>query len=97
MVTNKKGEGKMAKTQKVGRPAAPKNEDKSAKFRRVATARAEGLVRNLRTIGKLGNENLYSYSEEDVEKLFGFINDKVNEARGRFFNGKAESHKVEIF
>lgn len=60
------------------------NEDKQAKFRRLAKQRGERILKDLQLLGNLSNTNNYTYTENDIKKLFGPIEDELKFARSRF-------------
>ena len=58
-------------------------ESRRERFRRLAKKRAEKLADELRKIGNLGSQN-YEYSEEEVDKLFTYIQERVQDSRSKF-------------
>lgn len=77
----------MAKTAaangKKGRAPAPANEDKSAKFRRIATQRVQKAVKALQTIGNLSSPT-YERTDEQVEKINTIITDTWSDVMAKF-------------
>ncbi len=59
-------------------------EDKQAKFRRLAKQRGERILKDLRLLGNLSNTNNYSYVEADVKKLFAALEEELKYSRSRF-------------
>ncbi len=59
-------------------------EDKQAKFKRLAKQRGERILKDLRLLGNLSNTNNYTYTENDTRKLFATIEDELKFARSRF-------------
>ncbi|MDE2217315.1 MAG: hypothetical protein KGJ87_09185 [Planctomycetota bacterium] len=47
-----------------------KNETKADKFRRIATKRTLRLLEDLRLLGNCANHGTYSYTEDDIDKIF---------------------------
>jgi len=68
-----------------------KTEDKNDKFRRLAKARGNLVIRYLRLLGNLSNRNNYSYSAEEVRKIFDAIEEELKTTRSQFnFRKKRE-------
>ena len=59
--------------------------DKRGKFIELAEARVNRTIKDVRLRGNLANKNAYTYSKEDVEKIFGAIQRELDEAKARFF------------
>jgi len=59
------------------------DETRNQRFRRLATKRAEKVADDLRKIGNLGSSN-YEYSQEEIDRLFSYIEERMQEARSRF-------------
>ncbi len=68
------------------------NETPEQRFKRIATVRTNAVLDRIRILGNLSNRQMYSYSEEDIEKIFSVINKQVREVRAKF-----NSHKQEKF
>lgn len=65
-------------------------ESPKQKFKRLAILRTNAVLDKLRLLGNLSNTRIYSYSDEDVEKIFSAINQQIKEVRARFRNRKKE-------
>lgn len=70
------------------------NETKSDRFKRVAERRTKVVLRDLRIIGNCGNKGNYSYTEEQVRKIFSEIEQAVKEAKSRFHLPKEKEFKL---
>jgi len=68
----------------------PENETPAEMFTRLAQARTNTILKDLRILGNCSNRRLYRYSQQDVNKIFRTINYQVKEARARFNTGKKE-------
>ena len=55
----------------------PENETNEQRFKRVAEKRTKAILENIRLLGNCSNIRLYSYSPNDVEKIFNTINKNV--------------------
>jgi hypothetical protein len=58
--------------------------DKREKFVELAEKRVTRLLRDIRLVGNLGNRGNYSYTDEDVRKIFAAIDSEVRSVRRRF-------------
>ena len=64
-------------------------ETKEARFRRVAEARVNKLIRMLRLLGNCSGTNTYAYDDDAVEQIFTELQVELDRARERFAeNGK---------
>ena len=70
------------------------NETPQERFKRVATARTNAIFNKLRILGNCSNRQIYSYSEEDIEKIFLAINKQLREVRAKFNSHKGEKFKL---
>lgn len=60
------------------------SESKNERFRRLASARGERLLREIALLGNLANRKNYAYSPEEVERLFGPIEAELHLTRQLF-------------
>ena len=70
------------------------NETPEGRFKRIATLRTNAVLDRLRILGNLSNRQMYSYSEEDINKIFRAINKQLNEVRAKFNSRKQEKFKL---
>ena len=64
-------------------------EVKDARFRRVAEARVNKIIRMLRLLGNCSGTNTYAYDDAAVEQIFTALQIELDQARKRFSeNGK---------
>ena len=61
-----------------------KNKEKQEKFRRLATARTNSVLKALNTLGHCSNRSAYNYSEEEVKKIFSEIENTVRDVKSKF-------------
>ena len=59
-------------------------ETKEARFRRVAEARVNKLIRMLRLLGNCSGTNTYAYDDDAVEQIFTELQVELDRARERF-------------
>lgn len=53
-------------------------------FVRLAQARTNRVLKDLDLIGNLANRSNYSYTEEDVRKIFKAVQKRVADVEGKF-------------
>jgi len=70
------------------------NESPEERFKRIATLRTNAVLDRLRILGNLSNRQMYSYSEEDINKIFSTINKQVKEVRAKFNSQKQEKFRL---
>ena len=70
------------------------NETPEERFRRVAEARTNAILNKIRILGNCANRQTYSYSEEDVDKIFSAINRQLREVRAKFNSRRGERFKL---
>jgi hypothetical protein len=64
------------------------DEDKSAKFRRLATHRGERILKDLRLLANLSNRKNYAYTDAEVKKIFNAIDEELKSAKHSFMRNK---------
>ena len=72
------------------------NESKNERFRRLAESRGNRLIREIMLLGNLSNKKNYSYSKEEVERLFTPIQQELDEVRALFNTGVPSVKKVNL-
>jgi len=70
------------------------NESPEERFKRIATLRTNAVLDRLRILGNLSNRQMYSYSEEDITKIFSAINKQLKEVRAKFNSNKGKKFKL---
>ena len=61
-------------------------ETRSERFRRVATRRTNNILRQIQILGNCSNKSSYSYTEEDIQKIFSAIDRELKIAKAKFSN-----------
>ena len=69
-------------------------ESKDAKFRRLANARVNKTLAEIDKIGNLANRSTYSYTDEQIEKIFSVLAERVESTKAKF---KKEEKAEETF
>ena len=72
------------------------NENKSARFKRLANIRANNAVNTIRLIGNLSNTNNYSFEDTDVNTIFKAIDEELKLTKARFSLVLKRRKKIKI-
>lgn len=70
-------------------------DDKKERFVRIAERRTNNILEQLRLLGNCSNKNNYSYTEEDVKKIFSVIETELKEVKMKF-NSKVNKEKFKL-
>ncbi len=70
------------------------NETPEERFKRIAIVRTNAVLDRLRILGNLSNRQMYSYSEEDINKIFSAINKQIKEVRAKFNSQKQKKFEL---
>jgi len=70
------------------------SETPEERFKRIAALRTNAILDRLRILGNLSNRQMYSYSEEDINKIFSAINKQFREVRAKFNSRKEDKFKL---
>lgn len=66
-------------------------EEKREKFVRLAEQRVNRALNDLRLIGNLSNRNAYTFTDDDVKKIFKTLQKELEQARSRFSEAESGS------
>jgi len=64
------------------------DESKNQRFKRLAQQRGNRILNDINLLGNLSNNNNYTYTEQEVNKLFYIIEDELKRAKWRFKTNK---------
>ena len=70
------------------------NETPEERFKRLASARTNTILKRLGTLGNCSNRQVYSYTRNDIEKIFSVIEAKLKETKARFLFPKEERFRL---
>lgn len=59
-------------------------ETKKERFIRIAEARTNRILEQLRLLSNCSNRNNYEYSEEDIKKIFSVIEREMKNCKNKF-------------
>lgn len=58
---------------------------KRDRFKRLATQRTNIVLKRLKVLGNCANRSAYTYTEEEINKIFSEIERKVKETKAKFY------------
>lgn len=61
-----------------------KKESAEERFKRLATARTNEVLRRIKILGNCSNRQMYSYSHKEVDKIFSTIEKRLKEVKAKF-------------
>lgn len=61
---------------------------KRERFLKVAEARTNAVLEKLRVLGNCANKSLYEYTDEEINKIFRVIQERLNEVKLKFKSGR---------
>lgn len=69
-------------------------DQKKERFKRLAEYRTNEALKRLKVLGNCANRSAYSYSEEEVGKIFSEIEKAVRETKSKFHFPKSKKFKL---
>ena len=69
-------------------------ETKRERFEKIAVARTNRIIEQLRLLGNCSNKNNYSFTEEDIRKIFNAIEQEVRNTKAKFIIRKKEKFEL---
>jgi len=69
-------------------------DQKRERFKRLATQRTNIVLKRLKVLGNCANRSAYSYSEDEVNKIFSEIDRRVRETKSKFHFPKNKEFKL---
>ncbi len=63
------------------------SESSRERFKRLAMARTNTVLKKLDVLGNCANRYVYEYTQEDIQKIFDTINKKIKETKLLFDSG----------
>lgn len=71
----------------------PSNNKKAENFVRLAEARTNKIIDMVLLLGNLSNKTNYSYTNEQVEAIFGSIQQALDETKQKFLEEPTQKRK----
>ncbi len=69
-------------------------EQKKERFKRLATHRTNAVLQKLKVLGNCSNRSAYSYTEEEINKIFSEIERRVRETKAKFHFARNKEFKL---
>lgn len=73
-----------------------KVETKHEKFVRLVEARTNKAAEMIRLIGNCANKSSYEYSEDDVKKIFTYLERELKNARAKYSGAEGEEERFSL-
>lgn len=70
-------------------------DEKKERFVRLAENRTNRIIEQLRLLGNCSNKNNYSYTEEDIKKIFLTLENELKKAKNKF-DSKSKLEKFKL-
>jgi bifunctional pyridoxal-dependent enzyme with beta-cystathionase and maltose regulon repressor activities len=70
------------------------NESKNEKFKRIASARTQRILDDIRLLGNCSNRTTYEYTENDIDKIFSTIEKNLKIVKSLFNKPKELQFKL---
>lgn len=69
-------------------------DQKRERFKRLATQRTNIVLKRLKVLGNCANRSAYTYTEEEINKIFSEIERRVRETKAKFHFPKNKEFKL---
>ena len=66
-------------------------DERRGKFIKLAEARTNNAIKQIKLIGNLSNRGNYTYSEKDVDKIYRTLQKELKSMKDRFSNSSNSS------
>ena len=70
------------------------DETRKERFRRVAARRTNQILNQIRVLGNCSNKSSYSYTDDDIQKIFSTIEKELRITKARFSSRKKRDFKL---
>lgn len=70
-------------------------DEKRERFVRIAENRTNKILEQIRLLGNCSNKHNYSYTDEDIKKIFSVIENELKEAKIKF-TSQANKEKFKL-
>lgn len=73
-----------------------KEETKRDKFIRIAEARTNKAAEMIKLLGNCANKSTYDYTEDDIKRVFSYLEREMRNARNRFSGMDSDENKFKF-
>lgn len=70
-------------------------DQKRERFLKIAENRTNKIITTIRLLGNCSNRSNYTYTEDEVKKIFSTIEDELKNAKNKF-NEKTENNRFKL-
>ena len=70
--------------------------DRKENFIRLAEARTNKILKSLELLGNLSNKSYYEYAPEQIESIFGAIQEELDIQKKRFYSKEERVKKFRL-
>ena len=67
---------------------------KRERFKRLGVYRTNEVLKRIKVLGNCANRSAYEYNEDEIEKIFNVITQKVKGVRAKFHFPKEKEFKL---
>ncbi len=78
------------------KPKVDTNKTKEERFKRIASRRVQEILNKLRLLGNCANRGNYAYTDEQVRKIFGAVDEEWKKVRSEFNKGKIKNKEFNL-
>lgn len=71
-------------------------EEKIDRFRRLASQRTNNVLKTIQVLGNCSNKSTYSYTPEEINKIFAEIDRKLKDTKALFRVNKNEKKEFRL-
>lgn len=71
-------------------------EEKRDRFRRLASQRTNNVLKAIQVLGNCSNKSTYSYTPEEINKIFAEIDRKLKDTKALFRISKGEKKEFRL-
>ena len=72
------------------------NETKRDKFIRIAEARTNKAAEMIRLLGNCANKSTYDYTDDDIKKVFSYLEKEIKNARSKYSGIESDEGKFTL-
>ena len=71
-------------------------ETKRERFVRIAEARTNRILDNMRLLGNCSSKSSYEYADEDIKKIFGALEKELKQTKNRFLGVDSKEERFTL-
>lgn len=71
-------------------------ETKWERFVRIAEARTNRILDNMRLLGNCSSKSNYEYTDEDIKKIFGALEKELKQTKNRFLGVDSKEERFTL-